>query len=67
MASKSAVELSGDSRRADSGNAELQNGREATEGRTVELAPDSELEVFKPWVLVDGIGLGVSSERSLLG
>ena len=62
MASKSAVELAGDSRLADSGNAGLQNGREAIEGQTVGLATDSELEVFKPWGLVDGIGLGVSSE-----
>ena len=62
MASKSAVELAGDSPLADSGNAGLQNGREATERQTVGLATDSELEVFKPWGLVDGIGLGVSSE-----
>ena len=48
MPSKSAVELAGDSRLADSGNAGLQNGREATEGQTVGLAIDSQLEVFKP-------------------
>ena len=62
MASKSAVELAGDSRLADSGSAGLQNGREATEGQTAGLATDSELKVFKPWSLVDGIGLGMSSE-----
>ena len=62
MPSKSAVELAGDSRLADSGSAGLQNGREATEDQTVGLATDSELEVFKPWSLVDGIGLGLSSE-----
>ena len=62
MPSKSAVELAGDSRLADSGSAGLQNGREATGGQIVGLAIDSELEVFKPWSLVDGIGLGLSSE-----
>ena len=62
MPSQSAVELAGDARLGDSGNAGLQNGREATEGQTVGLATDAELEVFKPWGLVDGIGLGVSSE-----
>ena len=62
MASKSAVELAGDSRLADSGNAGLQNGREGTEGQTVGLATDSELEVFKPWGLVDGIRLKLFSE-----
>ncbi len=62
MASKSAVELAGDSRLADSGNAGLQNGREATGDQTAGLATDSELEVCKPWRLVGGIGLGMSSE-----
>ena len=48
MPSKSAVELAGDSRLADSGNAGLQKGCEANEGQTAGLAIDSELEVFKP-------------------
>ncbi len=62
MPSKCAVELAGDSRLADSGNAGLQNGREATEGQSVGLATDSELEFFKPWSLVDGTRLGMSSK-----
>ena len=40
----------------------LRNRREATESQAVGLAIDSPLEVFKPWVLVDGIGLGMSSK-----
>ena len=62
MPSKSAVELAGDSRLADSGNARLQNRREATGGQTAGLAIDSELHFFRPWRLVDGIGFGMSSE-----
>ena len=33
--------------------------RQVTEGQTVELAIDSELEVWKPWSLVGGIKLGL--------
>ena len=40
----------------------LRNRHEATEGQTVGLAIGSKLEVFKPLSLVDGIGLGMSSE-----
>ena len=36
--------------------------REVTEGQTIGLAIDSELEVLKPWSLVGGIGLERSSE-----
>ena len=52
---------------ANFGNLGCEKDAETTEGKTVGLAIESELKVFKPWGLVDGIDSECLLKRSLLG
>ena len=62
MPSKDAVELASDSRMQSSENVGCSKDSKLPKAKPIELGTSAELELFKPWSLVGGFGLGVSSE-----
>ena len=59
---KEAVELASDSRMQNSENVGCSKDSKLPKAKPIELGTSSELELFKPWSLVGGFGLEVSSE-----